>query len=110
MEAKNIFTKEEKYAIAKALVEVANADGEVSEGEALYMGQLMNVLGLTMEEVKESYSLPITECQKILSPMSGEKKVYLTVMLKEMADADGFIDENELNVIRGVFLAAGIKI
>ena len=46
----------------------------------------------------------------ILSKMSDEKKGSLVIILDEMAKADGIIDDDEIKIMLGVFIGAGINL
>lgn len=105
-----MYTKNEKLAITKAMFEVAMADGVISYEEKAYMGQLISVLDLEPEYAKEAAMLNMSDCVASLSKMSDEKKEGLVIMLHEMANADGVIDNDEMKTIAGVFLAAGIRV
>jgi uncharacterized tellurite resistance protein B-like protein len=105
-----MYNKDEKLAILKAVIEVSIADGIVSWEEKAYLGHLISVLDLKKEYGAEAALLNMTDCVNILSRMSDEQKSGLIIMLHEMANADGVIDNDELQTIAGVFLAAGIKI
>jgi len=105
-----MYTKDEKLAITKAMMEVAMADGVISYEEKEYMAQLITVLDLKPEYAREAALLNMTDCITFLSKMSDTKKAGLVVMLHEMANADGVIDKDELKTIAGVFLASGIRI
>lgn len=105
-----MYTRNEKLAIIKALVEVVGADGKYATGEHAYMMQLSEVLGFEPNDINEAMKQEMADCIVSLSTMSDEKKAGLVVMMHEMAKADGTIDKSEMDVISGVFLAAGIKL
>ena len=104
------FNLAEKLAIVKAIDEVILADGNIDEGEIAYLTQLMNILDFDMNFVQEARQLNAAEAMLILRGMSEIKKHSLAIMLNEMANADGNVDESEMEVIISVFLAAGIDI
>ena len=43
----------EKKAVAKVLLDIVNADGKVTVGEAKYFEQLQRVLGISNSEIEE---------------------------------------------------------
>ena len=105
-----MFTKNEKTAITKAMLMVAAADGVLHDGEKAYIGQLMDVLDLEPENARKAGEMDITECMSILSKMSDENKGSLVIILDEMAKADGIIDDDEIKIMLGVFIGAGINL
>ena len=95
MSRDKLFTKKEKIAIVRALLEVARADGEVSIDELVYMDRMTQMLGLKPRHVKKAVALTLAECKGIISALSHEAFTYLCVMLRELAMSDGDYDENE---------------
>lgn len=105
-----MFTKNEKTAITKAMLMVAGADGVIHDGEKAYIVELIDALDLEPGDVTKAGKLDITECMSILSKMSDEKKGGLVIILNEMAKADGIIDDDEIKIMLGVFIGAGINL
>ncbi len=104
------FNLAEKLAIVKAINEVILADGDIAPGEMVYLQQLMEVLNFDFDFVEQARRFNNAQAVAILQAMSEPKKHALAIMLHEMADADGEIDETEMAVVVAVFMAAGIKI
>lgn len=102
------FNLAEKLAIIKALDEVILADGHVKTGEVRIINKLASVLGFSMELMEEARRVDARECMSILKAMPFGKKHALTVLLSEVANADGSVDERELKLISGILEAAGI--
>ena len=103
------FTILEKMAVLKAVDEVLLADGNIDVGEILYLKQILDTFGVGMEFLQEARSLSSSHGSKILKEMDGIKKMALYKIMREMADADGEMDVEELEVIFAVLEAAGIK-
>lgn len=104
------FNLAEKLAIVKAIDEVVLADGKIAEGEIAYLGQLMQVLDFDFDFVEQARKFNNRQAISILQTMSEQKKQSLAIMMHEMANADGEIDDAEMNVLVAVFLGAGIKL
>ncbi len=102
------FTLTEKLAIVKALVEMAAADGVLSGQETQYMVQLSRLLGFDETFIPMARQMNLDEAISALRSMNNPKKEALVVMLREMAHADGEVDDEELGVFGAVLNAAGI--
>jgi uncharacterized tellurite resistance protein B-like protein len=102
------FNLAEKLAIIKALDEVILADGNVKAGEVRIIDKLTLVLGFPREYIQEARRVDARECMSILKAMPASKKHALTVLLSEVANADGSVDDRELKLITGILEAAGI--
>lgn len=104
------FNLAEKLAIVKAIDEVILADGRIDKGEIVYLGQLMEVLGFDFDFVEQARKFNNRQAISVLQEMTEQKKQSLAIMLHEMANADGEIDDEEKKVLVAVFLAAGINL
>jgi len=98
----------EKLAIIKAIDKVARADGKIEKGEVKLMTRLMGVLKFDHDLLKEAREIKGKEGLKILSEMSNSKKHALSVLLEEMAGADGKVHKKEIKSILKIFSKAGI--
>lgn len=90
------FTQIERVSIARVLIDLMNADGNVDIRETLYMNQIRNVLNITDAEIQAGKNQNILISLLALKSMNNEKKYALGVMLTEMINADGKVDNNEL--------------
>lgn len=104
------FSTIEKIAIAKALDEIIQADGEIKQGEMSYLRQLFEVVGFDMAHIVTARETDPHEAIQVLRSMTNEKKALLALMMHEMAEADGEIDLEELKVIGTIFSAAGLNL
>lgn len=102
------FNLAEKLALIKALDEIILADGQVRSAEVRLMQKLSGMLGFSMELVHEARRVDARECMSILRAMPDKKKHALGVMLSEVANADGAVDERELRLVTGILDAAGL--
>ena len=109
MRASKFFSKKEKIAIVRAFFEVSQADGEVCADEWAYVDRMKELLGLKPRHGKKAAAQTFSEAKEILAAMSSEKMLYLSVMLQQLAEADGVYDENEQKVILEIFRSAGVN-
>ncbi len=102
------FNLAEKLAIIKAIDEVILVDGQVNQGEVSFMNGLMRVLKIDTQIIQEARKITAKEGLLILSGMPENKKQALAVILQEMANADGKVDDKEIDLIINIFSTAGI--
>lgn len=103
------FTTLEKIAIAKALDEIIQADGEIKHGEMSYLRQLFQVVGFDMAHIATARETDPHKAIDIIRSMTNEKKGLLALMMYEMAEADGEVDLEEMKVISTIFSASGLN-
>jgi uncharacterized tellurite resistance protein B-like protein len=103
-------TSLEKMAVTRVLVDIANADGEVSKHEVAYMMQLQSVLGITNDELVRSKRMGVTESLAVLKAMLPHEKALLGYMMHQMIHADGSVDEEEKKIFVFVCLMAEIPL
>lgn len=96
------FTLLEKLAILKAVDEVMMADNFVDIGEATYLTQILGNFNLEISILNDARKMKTSIATNILRDMSQEKKALLYLMMREMANADGNTDAEELEVILSV--------
>jgi len=104
------FSLAEKLAVIRAIEDVIVADGRVDNREIGFMKQLSYFLNFEMSLIGEARKLSREEGMLILNGMAANKKQSLGLILKEMAGADGRVNDNELSVIYGIFADAGIDV
>lgn len=104
------FSLAEKLAVIRAIEDVIVADRRVDGREVSFMKQLSYFLNFDMSLIGEARKLNRQEGMLILSGMAANKKQSLGLILKEMAGADGRVNDDELTIIYGIFADAGIKI
>ncbi len=103
------FNLAEKLGILKAIDQVIRADDRIYEGEAIFISQLSNVLKFDADLFKKAREIESEEAMAILSVMPEHKKEVLAHMLKEAANADGRVGEDELRAIYRIFSRIGIN-
>ncbi len=104
------FSLAEKLAVIRAIEDVIVADKRIDSREISFMKQLSYFLNFDLSLIGEARKLSRQEGMLILSGMAANKKQALGLILKEMAGADGRVNEDELTVVYGIFADAGIKI
>lgn len=102
------FSLAEKLAIVQALDAVIYADSWVHNGELNAMSVFMNRLGFETNFIIQARNLTSDQGISILENIPEEKKIALTKILNEMAEADNFIHEKEIILIQNTCQAIGI--
>ncbi len=100
----------EKKAVAKVLLDIVNADGKVTVGEAKYFEQLQRVLGISNSEIEEAKYMSVAGSLSIIRDMLPAEKHALAIMMLEMIRADGEVDDEETKVFIAVCAMADIKL
>lgn len=100
----------EKKAVSKVLLDIVNADGRVTTGEARYFQQLQNVLGISDSEIQEAKYMSVTGSLAIIKNMLDHEKKLLAIMMIEMIKADGDVDDQEFKTFIVVCAAADIPV
>lgn len=101
-----VFSELEKLSIFKVLDEIILADERVDDNELSYLNQIGDLLDFNLWDVSKAREMSAKESLSNLKKMPLEKKNHLFLMMHEMANSDGNIDEEELNVIMTVFFSA----
>lgn len=100
----------EKLAVVKAVDEVIQIDETVKKGEVKFMDRLAEKLGFDAGLLAEARGVEAAEALAVLRSMPDAQKQTLARLLNEAANADGVVDEREIQFIYRVFSAAGIEI
>lgn len=103
-------TSLEKKAVSKVLLDILNADGKVTVGEAAYFQQLQNVLGISDTALEEAKYMSVMGCLSIIKGMLPHEKSALALMMLEMIRADGEVDKRELEIFAVVCAATDIPL
>lgn len=86
------YTKEQKKAMSKVLLEIVSIDEHLVARETLYFEKVKDVLELS---TKDLLYLNTLRCLSIIKTLSAPQKVELAKMMRGMILADEFIDPNE---------------
>jgi uncharacterized tellurite resistance protein B-like protein len=92
------------------LLDIVNADGKVTVGEAKYFEQLQRVLGISNSEIEEAKYMSVAGSLSIIRDMLPAEKHALAIMMLEMIRADGEVDDEETKVFIAVCAMADIKL
>ncbi len=95
------FTREQQDAIAKVLLDVASADGDLDFRETMYLMQLSDKVGFSIEdeEIRRYSKLNTVKCLETLKKMDTLKKKALLHMISEMTKVDGNVDSEEIKLL-----------
>ena len=91
------FNRNEKLAVVKAISETIHLDDQYRVGELVYLDQLMKSLDFDAKFVQEAKSMDSGDAVDALKGMSEKKKDALLIMINEMTEADGEVDDKELD-------------
>ncbi|SFR34108.1 Tellurite resistance protein TerB [Robiginitalea myxolifaciens] len=100
----------EKLAVLKAIDEVIQMDQEIKLGEVKFMDRLSEAMDFDPALVLEARRAEPAEAIAVLKAMPEPQKQTLARLMNEAANADGEVDEREIQFIYRVFNAAGIDL
>ena len=100
----------EKRAVAKVLLDIMNADGEVSVGEGLYFIQLQGQLGISDSEMRLAKEMSVIHCISIIRALLPHEKEILAFMMIEMIKADGKVEDSELELLMTICNMTNIQL
>lgn len=89
------FTKEQKMAMAKVLLDIMSVDEDIDTRETNYFEKVKDTLGLTAQDHFEALHLNTLKSLSVIKKMNSNQKKDFAVMMREMILADEFIDPNE---------------
>lgn len=93
------FTTLEKQAISRLLTALIKADGHVDIGEAESLYLISTRIGISTQIQSDAARLSKEDAIEIVKSMEGEKRVEVVRLLHDLADADGRLDPNEMELI-----------
>jgi uncharacterized tellurite resistance protein B-like protein len=99
----------EKLAVIKAVDEVIRMDDMLDVGELDYLSQLAEALNFDAELLIQAREVEAVEAIAVIQVMPEAKKAFLMRSMTEAANADGVVDEAEIQFIYRVLSAAGIS-
>ena len=97
------FTINEKNAIVFILSQIMNADGIIHPKEEEFMDKVYNEFGITILNVEDMADMDDTQALHIINDMSDEKRQYAGHLFVSMAESDGYIHPQEMEIIRKIF-------
>lgn len=98
----------EKLAVIKALDEVIRMDDMLDVGELDYLTQLSEVIDFDADLLLQAREVEAVEAIAVIRVMPEAKKEFLMRSMTEAANADGVVDEAEIQFIYRILVAAGI--
>ena len=99
----------EKLAVIKAVDEVIRMDDMLDVGELDYLSQLAETLNFDAELLLQAREVDAAEAIAVIKVMPESKKAFLMRSMTEAANADGVVDEAEIQFIYRVLAAAGVS-
>lgn len=102
------FTLAEKLALVNAIDSVIIADKLVHQAELVVMNQLMQRIDFDSNFIVQARSITDEQRLLILKGMPEKKKRALASILDEVAEADGYVHEKEVELISSICSAMGI--
>jgi tellurite resistance protein len=103
------FNAIEKLAVIKAVDEVIRMDDIIDIGELDYLSQLATVIDFDTDLLLQAREVDAVQAIAVIKVMPEAKKTFLLRTMTEAANADGEVDEAEIQFIYRVFNAAGIS-
>ena len=98
----------EKLAMLKAIDEVLRIDQKIKLGELSFLDKLATSINFDLNQLKEVREIEPAEAIAVLKAMPKPQKQALGRIMTQAANADGEVDEREIQFIYRVFSAAGI--
>lgn len=98
----------EKMAMLKAVDEVLRMDKKIKLGEVNFLDKFASSINFNLNDLKEVRDIEPAEAIAVLKVMPKPKKQALGRIMTQAANADGEVDEREIQFIYRVFSAAGI--
>lgn len=89
------YTKEQKRAMSKILLDIACVDENIDARETLYFESIKERLQLTTQDHFEILHLNSLNCLNIIKLMTSEQKFEFAKMMRNMILADRIVDPNE---------------
>ncbi len=102
------FNQTEKLGVLKAIDQVLRVDDRIYEGESFFISQLSKVVDFDRKLFDKARGMKMEDAIRTIRDMSADKKEALALMLREAANADGKVQEEELKTIYDIFSRAGV--
>lgn len=103
-----VFTIAEKLALVNAIDSVIVADKLIHQAELAIMKQLMERVDFDSNFIVQARNISEEQRLLIVKGMPEDKKKVLAEILDEVAHADGFLHEKEMELILNICAAMGI--
>lgn len=89
------YTREQKMAMSKVLLDILSIDEHIDSRETLYFEKVKELLNLSTQDHYDILHLNTLKCLSIIKSMGEDHKQGFVQMMREMIISDGMIDPNE---------------
>ena len=89
------YSKEQKMAMSKVLMDIISIDGYIDARETMYFETVKKMLNLTGNDHFDILHLNTLKCLSIIKSMSIEHKTEFAKMMRNMILADKYVAPNE---------------
>lgn len=89
------YTVHEKQCIYQAIYAAMLSDGDTGSSELALMNKMVDMFGLTQEELDESKTLDPCDLTRDIRDMNYLKRLHVGVLLKRMVMADAVVTQRE---------------
>ena len=89
------YTKEQKMAMSKVLLDIVSIDGNIDARETIYFENVKEMLNLTANDHFNILHLNTLKCLSVIKSMSVEQKTEFAKMMRNMILADKYIAPDE---------------
>ena len=89
------YTKEQKMAMSKVLLDIVSVDGNIDVRETMYFENVKEILNLTANDHFNILHLNTLKCLSIIKSMTVEQKTEFAEMMRNMILVDKYIAPNE---------------
>jgi uncharacterized tellurite resistance protein B-like protein len=89
------YTKEQKMAMSKVLLDIVSVDEHIDARETMYFESIKQTLQLTTQDHFDILHLNTLKCLSIIKSMTIEQKTEFATMMRKMIIVDEYIDPNE---------------
>lgn len=104
------FSREQREAVVSLIVEMVNVDDVVAFGELVASNSLNGHFGVTDADFAAGRALGTRRACEVVAAMSGEQKVAVGRMLVEVIDADGRVDDREVELLERIGKETGLDL
>jgi uncharacterized tellurite resistance protein B-like protein len=89
------YTKEQKMAMSKVLLDIVSVDEHIDARETMYFESIKQTLQLTTQDHFDILHLNTLKCLSIIKSKTIEQKTEFATMMRKMIIVDEYIDPNE---------------
>lgn len=100
----NIFTEYEKAVIISLMKMIMEADAIIHPQEEEYLNSVLKKINVSNYFLNRYSPVSLHSCIICLKAMNNKKKDIVNIFMKEMSEADGYVDYRELELIHRIAL------